>query len=56
VTIGGKDAAVVYSIATPGFAGLYQTAVRVPDGVSGSSALVLKIGAASSNSVNLAVQ
>jgi uncharacterized protein (TIGR03437 family) len=56
VTIGGKDAQVFYSIATPGVAGVYQTAVKVPDGVSGSAALVLKIGAGSSNTVNLAVQ
>jgi uncharacterized protein (TIGR03437 family) len=56
VTIGGKDATVVYSLASPGFAGLYQTAVTVPGGLTGSVPLVLKIGAASSNTVNLAVQ
>ena len=56
VTIGGVDAPVIYSIASPGFAGLYQTAVRVPSGVSGTAALALKIGGASSNSVNIAVQ
>jgi uncharacterized protein (TIGR03437 family) len=56
VTIGGQDAPVIYSIASPGFAGLYQTAVKVPAGVSGTATLVLKMGAASSNTVNLAVQ
>ena len=56
VTIGGKDATVIYSLASPGFAGLYQTAVTVPDGLTGSVPLVLKIGGASSNSVNVAVQ
>ena len=59
VTMGGQDAKIVYSIASPAFAGLYQTAVTVPSGVSGKVALVLKMGsgaAASSNSVNVAVQ
>ncbi len=55
-TIGGKDAGVTYSIAAPGFAGLYQTAVTVPVGVSGTVPVVLKSGLASSNSVNLTVQ
>jgi uncharacterized protein (TIGR03437 family) len=56
VTIGGKDAAFVYSIAAPGFAGLYQTAVTVPSGVSGTVPLILKAGTASSNSVSVTVQ
>ncbi len=30
VTIGGVDAPAIYSIASPGYTGLYQTAVRVP--------------------------
>ncbi len=56
VTIGGKDATVIYSIAAPGFAGLYQTAVTVPSGVSGNSAVILKSGTTSSNTVNIMVQ
>ena len=56
VTIGGKDATVLYSLASPGFSGLYRAAVTVPDGLTGPVPLVLKIGAASSASVNLAVQ
>jgi uncharacterized protein (TIGR03437 family) len=56
VTIGGQDTPVIYSIASPGFAGLYQTAVKVPAGASGTATLVLKMGVASSNTVNLAVQ
>ena len=57
VTIGGQNAGVVYSIASPGYAaGLYQTAVTVPSGLSGTVQLVLKAGNASSNAVNLAVQ
>jgi uncharacterized protein (TIGR03437 family) len=56
VTIGGTNAAVIYSIASPGFAGLYQTAVTVPSGVTGSAAVVLSSGTTKSNSVNIAVQ
>jgi uncharacterized protein (TIGR03437 family) len=55
-TIGGKPAAIVYSIASPGFAGLYQVAVTVPSGVTGNVPLVIIAGAATSNSVTIAVQ
>jgi uncharacterized protein (TIGR03437 family) len=55
-TIGGKPASVVYSIASPGFAGLYQVAVTVPAGVTGSVALQITAGTAASNSVTIAVQ
>jgi len=55
-TIGGKDATVVYAIASPGFVGLYQVAITVPAGVTGSSAIVLKQGSTTSNSVSIAVQ
>ena len=55
-TIGGKLAPVVYSIASPGFAGLYQVAVTVPAGVTGSVALQLTAGRASSNAVTIPVQ
>lgn len=56
VTIGGQNAVVIYSIASPSFAGLYQTAVTVPSGVTGSAAVVLSSGTTKSNSVNIAVQ
>jgi uncharacterized protein (TIGR03437 family) len=56
VTVGGQNAAVIYSIASPFFAGLYQTAVTIPSGVTGSAAVVLSSGATKSNSVNIAVQ
>lgn len=58
VTIGGQNAEVIYSIGSPGFVGLYQTAVRVPAGVAPGSQqpLVLRIGEATSNTVNVAVQ
>ena len=55
-TISGKPATVVYAIASPGFVGLYQVAVTVPAGVTGSSALVLTQGTANSNSVPISVQ
>lgn len=56
VTIGGQNAPVAYSIASPGFAGLYQIAVTVPSGVSGSADLVVKAGTATSNTVKINVQ
>jgi uncharacterized protein (TIGR03437 family) len=57
VTIGGQNAEVIYSLASPGFLGLYQTAVRMPSSVAaGNAVVVLRVGDAVSNSVNLAVQ
>jgi uncharacterized protein (TIGR03437 family) len=56
VTIGGKTAQVIYSIASPGFAGLYQTAVVVPQGVTGNVPVVLTTqNGAASNAVTLNV-
>jgi uncharacterized protein (TIGR03437 family) len=55
-TIGGKSAAVAYAIASPGFAGLYQVALTVPTGVTGSSPIVLTQGTTVSNSVAIPVQ
>jgi uncharacterized protein (TIGR03437 family) len=57
VTIGGKDAPVIYSVAAPGFPGLYQTGVRMPAGVpAGNAAVVMTVGGVASNSVNIAVR
>lgn len=57
VTIGGRAADVVYSIASPGFAGLYQTAVRVPAGVTpGNARLTLSVAGVSSNETTMAVR
>jgi uncharacterized protein (TIGR03437 family) len=56
VTIGGQNAVVIYSLASPGFAGLYQTAVTVPSGVTGSVPVVLSSGTTNSVPVNIAVQ
>ncbi len=56
-TIGGRDAEVIASVASPGFAGLYQVAVRVPAGVAaGNAPLVLRSGEAVSNTVDIALQ
>jgi uncharacterized protein (TIGR03437 family) len=55
-TIGGKDATVVYAIASPGFAGLYQVAITLPGGLTGTPAIVLKQGTTTSNSVSISVQ
>jgi uncharacterized protein (TIGR03437 family) len=56
VTVDNKPGAIVYSIASPNFTGLYQTAVTLPSGVSGAVPLVLSIGNAMSNAVTLNVQ
>ena len=55
-TIGGQNAAVLYSVASPQFTGLYQTAVTVPAGVNGSAMLMLQVGGTNSNAVNITVQ
>jgi uncharacterized protein (TIGR03437 family) len=55
-TIGGRAATVVYSAASPGFTGLYQVAVTVPAGVTGSLPLQLQMGGATSNAVTIPVQ
>ena len=56
-TIGGVNAPVIYSIASPGFAGLYQTALRVPPGLAvGSQPLVLTVNGATSNASTIAVR
>src|SRR5439155_26259369 len=56
-TVGNQSADVVYSVAAPGYAGLYQTAVTIPAGLSGASVpIVLTVGGVKSNTVNIAVQ
>jgi len=58
VTIGGLSATPTFSGLAPGFVGLYQINVAVPDGVTPGSAvsLTVTIGGVTSNSVTLAVQ
>jgi uncharacterized protein (TIGR03437 family) len=56
-TIGSQPAPVIYSLATPGFAGLNQIALQVPTGIpAGNAALQLSVGGATSNTVNIAVK
>jgi uncharacterized protein (TIGR03437 family) len=47
---------VIASVASPGFAGLYQVAITIPGGVSGTVPVVLSQGSTKSNSVNIPVQ
>jgi uncharacterized protein (TIGR03437 family) len=57
VTIGGVPAKVSYSGLAPGFVGLYQINVQVPDGVPAGPEIptVLKIGGVPSNTATIAV-
>jgi uncharacterized protein (TIGR03437 family) len=58
VTIGNQAATVSYSGLSPGFVGLYQINVQVPDNaLTGNTLpLVLTIGGVPSNTVMIAVQ
>lgn len=57
VTIGGVAATVSFSGLAPGFVGLYQVDVEIPQGVPGGSTqpLVLSIGGVKSNTVTIAI-
>ena len=57
VTIGGVNATVSFSGLAPGFVGLYQVNIKVPDGVApgGAVPVVLTIGGATSNTATIAV-
>lgn len=57
VTVGGRSAEVIYSIASPGFAGLYQTAIFVPAGLGRADAPVqIRMGEVTSNTVTMPVE
>jgi uncharacterized protein (TIGR03437 family) len=57
VTIGGTKATVSFSGLAPGFVGLYQINVEVPDGLAaGNQPVVVEVAGASSNSVLLPVE
>jgi uncharacterized protein (TIGR03437 family) len=58
VTIGGVAASPTFSGLAPSFAGLYQVNVQVPDTAAAGDAVpvTLQIGAATSNTVTMAVQ
>ena len=56
-TVGGVEAAVLYSGMAPGFPGLYQVNVMVADSVaSGTQNLILRTGGVASNTVKIAVR
>jgi uncharacterized protein (TIGR03437 family) len=58
VTIGGAPAPAAFSGLAPGFVGLYQVNVQVPDNAPSGDAVpvVVTLGTASSNTVTIAVQ
>jgi uncharacterized protein (TIGR03437 family) len=58
VTVGGVQAEVLYAVLAPGFAGLYQAAARVPQGVSPGNAVPVVVTAdgISSPPVTIAVK
>jgi len=58
VTIGGKNATVMYSGLTQGLVGLYQVNAIVPSGLTGSQAVVIAVGTTftSSAGVTMPVQ
>ena len=57
VSIGGEAATVSFSGLAPGYVGLYQIDVQIPQGVSGGGAvpLVVSINGVESNSVTIAI-
>ncbi|MDE3166847.1 MAG: hypothetical protein KGN36_13660 [Acidobacteriota bacterium] len=57
VTIGGVNAPVTFSGLAPGFVGLYQINVQVPDGIApgGAVPLTVTIGGVASNTATIAV-
>lgn len=57
VTVGGRQATVLFSAGAPGFVGLYQVNVVLPAGVSGSATpLKLSIAGRDSNTVTISVR
>lgn len=57
VTVGGVTAAVEFSGLAPGFVGLYQINIVIPDGAgSGSLDLIVSVSGIASTPVKLAVQ
>lgn len=57
VTLNGSPVEVIYSGLAPGFVGLYQINIRVPEGMtSGELPLAIEMGVQTSNQVNLAVR
>ena len=57
VSVGGVPAHVSFSGLAPGYVGLYQVNVQIPNGVSGDAvAVTLSIGGVGSNAATIAIQ
>jgi uncharacterized protein (TIGR03437 family) len=56
VTIGGKQANVLFSGLAPGFPGLYQINIQVPSGLTGNQQVTVSIGGQTSPAAVLPVQ
>lgn len=58
VTVGGANASVTFSGLAPGYVGLYQVNIQIPDSAPTGNAVpvVLRIGGATANTVTIAVQ
>lgn len=55
-TVGGQPAAVLYSGLAPGFVGLAQVNLQIPDLPSGEYPVVLTVGSATSNSATVSIK
>lgn len=55
-TIGGESAAVSFAGLAPGFVGLYQVNVRVPQIPAGNQSVVVSVNGTSSNSAGISVR
>ena len=57
-TIGGKDAQVLYASAAPGFVGLDQVNVKLPDGLAGAGVVnvIVTVDGQASNAVTISVK
>ena len=56
VDVGGRDARVVASAASPGYPGLYQVLFVIPAGITANSPVTLTMGSTRSNTVQLIVR
>jgi adhesin/invasin len=55
-TIGGQPATVLYSGLAPGFVGLAQVNLKIPDLPSGEYPVVLTVGSSTSNSATVSIK